>query len=308
MSAQRRHPPSSGFVPVEPARRPVLFINPNSGGGKARRARLADLARASGIEPVMLARGIDIEGLIQGALTGGADALGVAGGDGSLAVVAAAAAASRIPFVCIPAGTRNHFARDVGLAPNDLVGALDAFGAALERTIDLGFVNGRPFLNNVSLGIYGDAVRRAGYRDAKLRTLLETAQDEMRGAGPAPADLHLADDRGRQYRSPALVLVSNNPYAFERPPGRGARPTLDGGRLGIVLIDAPGGPLHRAGRAWSARSLTVEANATLPAGVDGETAMLTPPLHFTIQRRALRVRIAPRHAPRPGSLGHEPAA
>lgn len=87
----------------------------------------------------------------------GADALGVAGGDGSLALVASAAAARMIAFVCVPAGTRNHFARDVGIAPNDLVGALDAFGAALERTIDLGYVNGRPFLNNVSLGIYGAA-------------------------------------------------------------------------------------------------------------------------------------------------------
>ncbi|MBV9533833.1 MAG: NAD(+)/NADH kinase [Solirubrobacterales bacterium] len=307
VNPQGRSPTPRRYISVDPARRALLFINVRSGGGKAQRAKLADIARSRGIEPVTLARGDGLEASIREVVPG-ADAVGVAGGDGSLAPVASVAAARRIPFVCVPAGTRNHFARDVGLAPNDLVGALDAFGAALERTIDLGFVNGRPFLNNVSLGIYGDAVRRTGYRDAKLRTLLETAQDEMRGAGPAPADLHLADDRGRQYRSPALVLVSNNPYAFERPPGRGARPTLDGGRLGIVLIDAPGGPLHRAGRAWSARSLTVEANATLPAGVDGETAMLTPPLHFTIQRRALRVRIAPRHAPRPGSLGHEPAA
>jgi hypothetical protein len=123
--------------------------------------------------------------------------------------VAAAAAASRIAFVCIPAGTRNHFARDVGVAPNDLVGALDAFGAALERTIDLGDVNGRPFLNNVSLGIYADAVRQAGYRDAKLRTLLETAQEEALGSSSTPADVHLVDARGAEHRSPAVVLVSS---------------------------------------------------------------------------------------------------
>jgi len=297
MSPQRRRPPPSGFVPVEPARRPVLFINPTSGGGKARRARLADLARERSIEPVTLG-GHGLEALIQGALASGADALGVAGGDGSLAVVAAAAAAGRIPFVCIPAGTRNHFARDVGVAPNDLVGALDAFGAALERTIDLGDVNGRPFLNNVSLGIYADAVRQAGYRDAKLRTLLETAQEQALGSSSTPADVRLVDDRGAEHRSPAVVLVSNNPYAFERPPVRGARPVLDGGQLGIVVIDAPAGPPHHAGVAWSARSLRVEASGTVPAGVDGEAVALTPPLHFTIHRRALRVRLAPRHVRR----------
>jgi diacylglycerol kinase family enzyme len=308
MSAQRRRPPPSGFVPVDSARRPVLFINPTSGGGKAERARLADLARERGIEPVALARGQDVEGLIQGALASGADALGVAGGDGSLAVVAAAAGASRIPFVCIPAGTRNHFARDVGVAPNDLVGALDAFGAALERTINLGDVNGRPFLNNVSLGIYADAVREAGYRDAKLGTLLETAREKALGSSSTPADVHLVDDGGAEHWSPAVVLVSNNPYAFQRPPVRGARPALDGGQLGIVVIDAPAGPPHHAGFAWSARSLRVEARGTVPAGVDGEAVALTPPLHFTIHPRALHVRIAPGHARRGGLPAHEPPA
>jgi diacylglycerol kinase family enzyme len=295
VSAQRRRRSSRWFVPVEPARRSVLFINPRSGAGKARRARLADVARGRGIEPVTLEQGDELEALIEGVLADGADALGVAGGDGSLAVVASAAAARGIPFVCVPGGTRNHFARDVDVAPDDLVGALDAFGAALERTIDLGYVNGRPFLNNVSLGIYGDAVQRGDYRDAKLRTLLETAEDETLGSGSMPADLRLVDDRGREHHSPAVVLVSNNPYAFDRQRVRGARPVLDGGRLGIVLIDAPAGPPHPAARAWSARSLSVDAGGTVPAGVDGEAVTLQPPLSFTIQPKALRVRIAARH-------------
>jgi diacylglycerol kinase family enzyme len=300
MSAQRRRVSDRGLIRVEPARHPVLFVNPNSGGGKARRSRLADLARERGIEPVTLEGHDGLEALVQDVLAGGADALGVAGGDGSLAPVAAVGAAYGIPFVCVPAGTRNHFARDVGVAPDDLVGALDAFGAALERTIDLGYVSARPFLNNVSLGIYGEAVQRAGYRDAKLRTLLETAEEEMHGSGSAPADLHLVDERGRRHSSPALVLVSNNPYALGRPPGRGARPVLDSGRLGIVVIDAPGGPPQPVAKTWSAQSLTVQASRTIPTGVDGEAVPLAPPLHFTIQPRALRVRIAPRHVRRPG--------
>ena len=308
MSAQQRRPSSRGFVPIEPARRPVLFINPTSGGGKAQRARLADVARERGIEPVTLAQGDELEAFIHGAVADGADALGVAGGDGSLALVASAAAGRRIPFVCVPAGTRNHFARDVGVAPNDLIGALDAFGTALERTIDLGYVNGRPFLNNVSLGIYGDAVQRGGYRDAKLRTLLETAEEEALGSGSAPAGMHLVDDRGREHHSPAVVLVSNNPYAFDRQRVRGARPRLDSGRLGIVLIDGRVGPPHRAARAWSARSLSIDASGTVPAGVDGEAVTLAPPLRFTIHPKALRVRIAPRHVRQHGFPAYEPPA
>jgi len=305
MSTPRRHVTQGALVPVDPARRAVLFINPNSGGGKAQRARLADLARERGIEPVPLP-GDGLEGLIQGVVDGGADCLGVAGGDGSLAVVASVAAAGGIPFVCVPAGTRNHFARDLGVAPNDLVGALDAFGTALERTIDLGEVNGRTFVNNVSLGIYADAVQRAGYRNAKLRTLLQTAEQEALGSDPAPPDLHLVDDRGHAHRNPAVVLVSNNPYAFERPPLRGARPALDSGQLGIVVIDRPDGPPHRA--AWSMRSLNIDAAGTIAAGVDGEAVTLAPPLHLTIHPRALRVRIAPKHARRHGLAAPQPAA
>jgi diacylglycerol kinase family enzyme len=180
--------------------------------------------------------------------------------------------------------------------PNDLVGALDAFGTALERTIDLGEVNGRPFVNNVSLGIYADAVQRPDYRDAKLRTLLETAEREALGGGPAPPDLHLVDDRGHEHRSPAVVLISNNPYAFGRPPLRGARPVLDSGQLGVIVIDAPDGYPHRAARAWRARSLIIEAGGPIPAGIDGEAVTLTPPLRFIVHPRALRVRIASNHA------------
>jgi diacylglycerol kinase family enzyme len=212
------------LVPVDPARHAVLFINPNAGGGKAQRARLADLARERGIEPVALTSGDGLEAVIQGVVDDGADALGVAGGDRSLAVIASVAAAREIPFVCVPAGTRNHFARDLGLTPNDLVGALDAFGTALERTIDLGDVNGRTFVNNVSLGIYTDAVQRAGYRNAKLRTLLQTAEQEALGSGPAPPDVHLVDDRGHEHRSPAVVLVANNQFPRSPRVRQQARP------------------------------------------------------------------------------------
>lgn len=274
-----------------PPQRPVLFINPVSGGGKAARAHLAEAAKDRGIEPVVLGPGEDLGRLVADAVAGGADALGMAGGDGSLGVVASAAAAHGLPFVCVPAGTRNHFARDLGVPPDDLVAALDAFADGVERRIDLADVNGRLFLNNVTLGVYGIAVQRTTYRNAKLRTLLETAQEVLGPSGELPA-VRLVDDLGVAHTDPAVVVVSNNPYALHRPRVPGMRPALDGGQLGVLLVDEPGGRPHRPSRAWTARSLQVTAAETVAAGVDGEAVRLTPPLDFAIRPKELRVRVS----------------
>jgi hypothetical protein len=217
-----------GWRPADPPRRPVLFVNPGSGDGKAARAGLAERAREKEIEAVILAPGQNLAALARQAVTAGADALGMAGGDGSVAVVAAVAAAHGIPFVCVPAGTRNHFALDVGVDRHDVIGALDAFTDGVERQIDMAEVNGRAFLNNASLGIYGDAVRSPAYRDAKVRTLLQTAAKVMGPSAEAPA-LYLVDDLGREHQDLTLVLVSNNPYALiARWPAAPARRTTAG--------------------------------------------------------------------------------
>ena len=220
---------------------------------------------------------------------------------GRRAVVAAAARAHGLPFVCVPAGTRDHFALDLGVDRRDPVGALDAFTDGLEGRIDVAEVNGRTFLNNVSLGIYGDAVQRAAYRDAKVRTLLATARARLHATAEAPA-LRLVDDLGREHAHPAVVLVSNGPYAVERPPAPGARPALDSGRLGVIVLDAPGDGPHPPGRSWTATSLEVRAPGPVHAGIDGEAVDLTPPLAFVIRPAALRVRIAARDAGASASL------
>src|SRR5581483_1596858 len=173
---------------------PVLFFNPRSGDGRAARAGLADRARERGVDVIVLRPGDDLAALVADAVARGADVLGAAGGDGSLAVVAAAAVAHGLPFVCIPAGTRNHFALDLGIDHRDPFGSLDAFDAGVERRIDVAEVNGRLFLNNVSLGIYGDAVRQAAYRGAKAQTLLATAASALGPSGVA-VDLELVDER-----------------------------------------------------------------------------------------------------------------
>jgi diacylglycerol kinase family enzyme len=154
-----------------------LFYNPLSGGGKAERFHLVAEADRRRIATVELTRGEDLEQLVREAITGGADGLAMAGGDGSQAVVAMIAAELDLPYACIPAGTRNHFALDLGVDRDDVVGALDAFVDGGERRVDLAEVNGRVFVNNVSLGLYADAVQRPGYRAAKLQTLLDTSSE-----------------------------------------------------------------------------------------------------------------------------------
>jgi diacylglycerol kinase family enzyme len=295
----------------------VLFVNPRSGDGKAARAGVAERARAKRVEAVVLEAGQDLAALAGEAAAAGADALGMAGGDGSLAVVAAAAAAYGIPFVCVPAGTRNHLALDVGVDRHDVTGALEALTDGVERQIDIAEVNGRTFLNNVSLGLYGEAVPSPAYRDAKVRTLLQTAAEVMGPSAGAPA-LCLVDDAGREHRHLAVVLVSNNPYAVDHPLAPGARPVLDSGQLGIIVVGGPGDSPQPPGRAWTAPHLEVSAPAPVHAGIDGEAADLSPPVRFAIRPAALRVRISSRppgaspsaHLPLPGHpprerLSHE---
>ena len=284
---------SRGWRPVEPARRPVLLVNPRSGDGAATRNRVVERARERGVEAVTLDPGDDLRTRILEVVGDGADALGVAGGDGSLAEVAAVAAAHGLPFVCIPVGTRNHFALDLGVDRQDVPGALDAFTDGVERLIDVGDVNGRIFLNNVSLGIYGEAVRLASYRDTKVRTLAETARRVLGPSRQTPA-LRLVDDTGREHARLAVLLVSNNPYALNGP-GLGSRPTLASGQLGILVLDTPDERQHPPGRAWSAPHLEVQAPASVHAGVDGEAVELVAPLEFAVRPAALRVRISARH-------------
>lgn len=280
--------------------RPVLFFNPKSGGGKAERFAVADEARARGIEPIELERGVDLEQLVRGAVAAGADGLAMAGGDGSQAVVAAIAAELDLPYACIPAGTRNHFALDLGVDRDDVVGALDAFVDGGERRVDLATVNGRVFVNNVSLGLYAEAVQRTGYREAKLRTLLDTVPDVL-GPEASGLDLRWTGPGGHEHRSGAAILVSNNRYRLGRAVGSGTRPRIDDALLGIAVVGGPTGrgsggrAPQRPWREWSAPSFEVDADHPVPAGIDGEAVRLEPPLRFQILPGVLRVRIAHHH-------------
>lgn len=297
---------------VPAARKPVLLVNPLSGDGKAARLDLAARARALGVECHEFGPGHDVRGLAEEVIRAGADVIGVAGGDGSQAIVADVASAHDVAMVVIPSGTRNHFAMDLGLDRRDPVAGLPAFGPARERRVDLARVNGIAFLNNVSMGLYGEVVQRATYRERKL----ETAMDELPTLLQRPADLRFQGPDGAAHSTVQVVLVSNNPYLLDVR-GAGGRPRLNTGQLGIVtaeLASAAGvtemfaraalGALGSAPgfSAWTAQSFVVDSDAPIAAGIDGEAVTLTAPAHFTIEPGALRVRI-PLDA-----LGRSPAA
>jgi len=278
-------------------RHPVLFYNPKSGGGKAEKFHLADEARARGIEPIELKLGTDLEQLVRGSVAAGADALAMAGGDGSQAVVAMVAAEQDLPYACVPAGTRNHFALDLGVDRDDVIGALDAFVGGHERRVDLAEVNGRVFVNNVSIGLYAEAVQREGYREAKLRTILDTLPEVLGPEGKG-LDLRWTGPGGREHSSGAAILVSNNRYRLGRAVGSGTRPKIDDGQLGVTVASVPAGGrrlLQRPWREWSTPAFEVDADGPIAAGIDGEATTLETPLRFRVLPAALRVRISAAH-------------
>jgi len=292
-AAQRAFAVRVSLPAAPPPARPVLFYNPKSGGGKAERFDVAGEARARGVQPIELGRDDDLAVIVREAIARGADGVGMAGGDGSQAVVAAVAAEHGLPYVCVPAGTRNHFALDLGVDRDDVVGALDAFVRGGERVVDLAEVNDRVFVNNVSLGVYAEAVQQESYRDAKLRTLVDTMPAVL-GPGGEGLDLHWVGPDGRPDQTNAVVLISNDPYRLGSVLGSGTRPRLDAGKLGIAVIGSQAAGAGRV-REWTASSFEVGSGRSVAAGIDGEAVKLDPPLRFRTRPGALRVRIAPQH-------------
>ena len=265
-----------------------LIVNPRSGSNSPTADELRDAARSHGVRVHVLEEGDDLPALARAA---GADVLGMAGGDGSLAAVAAVAIEQDVPFVCIPFGTRNHFARDLGLDRNDPIAALAAFDQGVERRIDVARAGERLFLNNVSLGIYARLVhrrehhRRRGNAVARLRALALTVQDRRRRQRFTIDGEHV---RAR------LVLVSNNDYALDLL-SLGERERLDEGRLHLYI------PHGFRRISWEERACTeLEIGAPQPrlrAAVDGEPVELDTPVTFRIEPLALRVLVPPTPEP-----------
>jgi diacylglycerol kinase family enzyme len=312
LRALRVHPYRPEARTTPPPTKAFILMNPKSGGGRVRTFNLDGEARAMGAEVSYLEPGIDVAETLERAVKDGADLLGAAGGDGTQAMVAEVAAKHDLPILCIPAGTRNHFALDLGLDRDDPSLALRALGDEGEEVlIDLGRVGDRPFVNNVSLGVYAEIVARPEYRDAKIQTALEVLPDVTK---PGARSGLTVDASGREsVVDPQVVQVSNNPYARpEEPAPSGTRPRLDTGALGIELVaykdagelrqtvgHATRGTLARAKayHSWTSERVMVTSNdGVVPAGVDGEYVELPSPLEISIRPRALRIRV-PRDRP-----------
>ncbi len=302
-----------GIVPAVPEydvpapRHPFLIMNPRSGGGKVARFQLVENAEALGARVALLeeVKQVDVVAVAREAVAQGADLLGVAGGDGTQALVAGVAADEGIPFLVISAGTRNHFALDLGLDRDDPSHCLDALTDGVELHVDLGSINGRPFVNNASFGAYAELVRRPEYRDDKTHTALQALPDLLVGhSGPQLYARAGEVDIAR----PQALLISNNPYATDDPAGLGRRARLDRGILGVIGVRVDNamqaaslrrGPASESVTITTAASVTVTADADadeIPAGVDGESIVVRTPVGCTIRPAALRVRV-PRHRP-----------
>jgi diacylglycerol kinase family enzyme len=292
-------------VPAAPARQPFVIMNPRSGDGKVGQFGLRHKAEQLGAE-VYLMDGpgpVDVAAIARDAVARGADLLGVAGGDGTQALVADVAAEAGLPFVVITAGTRNHFALDLGLDRADPAACLEALADGVDVWVDLGTVAGTTFVNNASFGAYAEVVQSPAYRGDKVRATLEQLPDLIAGKRGAALEVRAA---GVRLDDPQAVLVSNNPYGMEDFAGLSRRPRLDGGTLAVVGVSVATAR-QAAGLIRGARSaglsvhlapqVTVDsAAAQVPVGVDGEARMLATPVQCSIRPRALRVRV-PRDRP-----------
>jgi diacylglycerol kinase family enzyme len=288
-----------------PAQHPYLIMNPHSGGGKVEKFDLKRKAEDLGAEVFLIGgpERVDVAEVAREAVARGADLLGVAGGDGTQALVAGIAAEHGIPFVVISAGTRNHFALDLGLDREDPSACLKALSDGVELRVDLGMINGQVFVNNASFGAYAEVVETPAYRGDKLNTTLKLLPDLLQGHRGARLSAR-AD--GEEIRSPQALLVANNPYGTGDVAGLSRRARLDRGILGVAGVKIRSARqavnLLRGRRAVGLKVLTtkkieISADATeIPVGIDGEAISMSTPVTCTISPSALRVWV-PRDRP-----------
>ena len=304
--------PASEDMPAHkapPPKRAFLIMNPRSGGGKVTKFGLKEKAEALGAEVALLEGPgvVDVAALARQAVADGADLLGVAGGDGTQALVAGIAAEHDLPFLVISAGTRNHFAMDLGLDRENPAACLDALTEdGVEERIDLGIIGDRTFVNNASFGAYAEIVESPAYRDDKRGTTLQMLPEILNGHRGAKLYATAGDTT---ITGPQALLVSNNPYEGGDIAGLSRRARLDTGTLGVVAVTVnsalQAATLLRGARGQGLTTLTadevvVDAEATeIPVGIDGETVIMPTPVRCAIRPKVLRVRV-PRD--RPGVL------
>ena len=286
-----------------------VIINARSGAGNSAEVqqRIAAAFRAAGADArISLAgSGPELITLAQHAARGEAERVVGAGGDGTMNAIAAAIIDASKTLGVLPAGTMNHFAKDLKI-PLDLEGAIGTIVAGHTASVDVGEVNGRVFLNNSGLGLYP-------------RIIHEREKQQRLGWGKWPAyiwaalavlrrypflDIRLSVGGGdRTIRTP-FVFVGNNEYQMEQL-SVGGRACLDAGALSVYAARGTGrlglirlalGALLGGLRqdrdfvAFTTTGMWIETrHERLRVALDGEVVTMEPPLHYRVRPGALRV-------------------
>jgi diacylglycerol kinase family enzyme len=289
----------------KPVAHPFLIMNPRSGGGKVGKFDLQRKAEALGAKVYLMSGPgpVDVAAVAERAVASGADLLGAAGGDGTQALVAGVAAKYDLPFMVISAGTRNHFALDLGLDRDDPSTCLDALTDGVELRVDLGTIGRRTFVNNASFGAYAEVVETPAYRGDKVGTTLDLLPDLLQGHRGARLTAHVGTE---VVSTPEALLVANNPYGDGDIAGLSRRMRLDRGVLGVIAVKVDNARqalgLIRGTRAAGLNVLATDKivvtadSGDIPVGVDGEAVRMPTPVSCTIRPGALRV-LVPRRRP-----------
>lgn len=279
----------------------VIFVNPHSGGGND----VDELRDRFTGHDVVECSPDELSDQIRAALARAPDFIGVAGGDGSMrcAVEVILDAAPHTPLLPIPAGTRNHFAHDLGI--EDLDTAVDIATSGTTFAIDVGRVNKALFVNNSSIGMYPRLVAHREARESRMPkgvAAIVAAWHQLREG--RKTNVSIDGTRRRVW----AVFVGNNCYGESLRELTG-RERLDEGVLDIRVARADGrlsrvrivgavlfgrveqSPLIERLKAADV-VLEIGSNASIRVALDGEVATMTSPLRYESLPRALTVLVS----------------
>ncbi len=256
-------------------------------------------------EPILVKKGSDPGNAARDALKRGAKTLVAAGGDGTVSAVASTLLDSDAILGVLPIGTLNHFAKDLQI-PLGVEDAARVLATGAVRTIDVGEVNGRAFVNNSSLGVYPQMVAwRKGYRHggwSRWAALFWAAVTALRRMPFLRLRLTAAGAEVTMYTP--MIFIGNNEYEIEGFKA-GTRRRVDAGHLFLYAVNAstPAELIHVSLLAWLGRLGQTQGFVSLAAveawietrrrwvkvSLDGEVTRMETPLRYRTRPAALRV-------------------
>ncbi|HEY8166482.1 MAG TPA: diacylglycerol kinase family protein [Gemmatimonadaceae bacterium] len=279
------------------------FVNPGSGNFEKAREAL----QPSGRFDIREVAGAELEERVREAVEQGASRILIAGGDGSIGTAAARIVGTECELAVVPAGTLNHFARDIGI-PVELAEAVEVASGTVTTTVDIGRVSERVFLNTSSLGVYVTFVRVRDRLERWLPYRLASIVASIRAFTVFPTirvDLEI-EGKAQTFRTPLIFIgvgerelqlpklgsrVKNGDRKLHVIAVRGRRRA----RLLATALEAVARGVETAAQNPELDSYLVDKctlylrrrRATI--SLDGETVVLAPPLEYRVDRDALRI-------------------